>query len=1045
MKKIICFSFLICLFAAFAQSEGGYKKFNGWKKAQTEHFNFIFEEETRLATEKYVSFADDAWKKVGQIYAFPQDKTNVYVFGRTNTVNAYTFFSPAEIVMFNTPPVYPEFGFREDWMKIFFTHELIHIANGKFEDKKYPLGTLIGPSAVNMTFWDVPGWALEGLTTVLETELTAGGRGRSPYFELNYKAPTLDNSFISYDEIGLDKEPPYSQIYVMGYLIMRSIADRWGLQALADIERNRSFSGSWEESVKLVTGQTAEDIYRDVKIALAKKYAAERSIPEGITISPRETGTFYFKPTVVFDDGTLITLRATPNATAAVVRLDPSLASGQKYLAETDPEKDLNTVFNETILFTGDFSSVDSVTADRNGTIYASMGIMRQDRNPGFEIEYALFKWTEEDGLQRLTKDTTLYQPSVSLDGKTLIAVQQKGLNMQLVKVDTQTGDITPLLYDENLSFIQPNVNADGSKVACLVLKNDRAVVAVSDLNETENVADKSTVSAKYKIVANDGEKIYDPSYPTWNSDGKLTYTCNYRGRLEVFEVNENESVPVVSDPVGALWAYKNERGIYYGSFASTGDVIKMKPLSEWGVVPDFDGPSPSGEIICFGKLQNDYPDFKPYVLLSEVEIEEDEEDSESEGLTGLFKNKKSDVKSDEKSDDEKSDTEEEIIPKPITGKVVKHRSKENVEKAEKIFTDPSEQSITTIQNEKTFIPFPQPLLYFPFFDSIGTGSKDYFGIGYVFVAMTPRLQLAPGTILADIFYYPELENFSGDFLAEIPVGNTMLDLGVIRTLRNAVWAETKSDDFSERNMFIFGVTQPIIHTIQSLNEIDLAVFTSATMQLLRQDANPLKLNSDIAFTKSLDFQAGLDFIFSTANEVDQLRSLGITAFGNGLWDIEKNRFYLGAEFEANGHYEGSLFYYEASLRARYTDYPSSTVVSSSRANYSGFTLDCSYPGRIVPQLGVVIPDFLIAGLNLKTYGEMLFSFGKNTVDFETPDSGNPLNFTMDNTFAAGLELFVKSGRHELGFGYNFIFDLKDCSYKDSKLYLTLKYNWLRR
>ena len=65
----------------------------------------------------------------------------------------------------------------------------------------------------------------------------------------NYKALTLDNSFMSYSDVEQGKEPPYDQAYVMGYLLMRSIADRYGIKALADIERNRELFGSWEDAV----------------------------------------------------------------------------------------------------------------------------------------------------------------------------------------------------------------------------------------------------------------------------------------------------------------------------------------------------------------------------------------------------------------------------------------------------------------------------------------------------------------------------------------------------------------------------------------------------------------------------------------------------------------------------------------------------------------------------------------------------------------------------------------------------------------------------
>ena len=285
-KSLVCAAALV-LFATSAFAND-YVKFKGWKQAETTHFRFIYEAASEEAAKKYAEIADEAWEKIARIYSMPQEKTNVYVFSRMNIVNAYTYFAPPEIIMYDSPVLDSYFGFRDDWMKLFFTHELIHIANITFEDKEYLSAKLFGEALRGMDYSSIPGWALEGLTTVLETELTNGGRGRSPYFELDYKAATLDNNFIPYRLIGTEQEPPYSQIYVMGYLIMRSIADRWGIQALADIERNRDIDHTWEESVELVTGHTPQDIYREVKISLEKRYAKERTIPEGKIISHRQ-------------------------------------------------------------------------------------------------------------------------------------------------------------------------------------------------------------------------------------------------------------------------------------------------------------------------------------------------------------------------------------------------------------------------------------------------------------------------------------------------------------------------------------------------------------------------------------------------------------------------------------------------------------------------------------------------------------------------------------------------------------------------------------
>ena len=310
MKKrlltAICAALLLFTSTAGAAFANDYVKFKGWKQAETTHFRFIYEAASEPAAKKYAEFADEAWEKIARIYAMPQEKTNVYVFSRLNVVNAYTFFTPPEIVMFDAPVIDSYFGFRDDWMKLFFTHELIHIANINFEDKSYLTSKLFGEAFSGLDYSMIPGWALEGLTTVLETELTNGGRGRSPYFELSLKAPTVENNFIPYRLIGTEQEPPSSQIYVMGYLIMRSIADRWGIQALADIERNRTNGKTWEDSVYLVTGETAPEIYRKAKIVLEKKYAKEREIPEGKTISTTENNIYYSRPAVIMDDGSII-------------------------------------------------------------------------------------------------------------------------------------------------------------------------------------------------------------------------------------------------------------------------------------------------------------------------------------------------------------------------------------------------------------------------------------------------------------------------------------------------------------------------------------------------------------------------------------------------------------------------------------------------------------------------------------------------------------------------------------------------------------------
>ena len=992
-KSLICATALLLLStAAFAND---YVKFKGWKQAETTHFRFIYEAASEQAAQAYAKIADEAWEKIARIYAMPQEKTNVYVFSRLNIVNAYTMFSPPEIIMFDSPLIDNYFGFRDDWMKLFFTHELIHIANINFEDKTYLATKLLGESIRSLDYSSIPGWALEGLTTVLETELTNGGRGRSPYFELSLKAPTLDNNFIPYRLIGTEQEPPYSQIYVMGYLIMRSIADRWGIQALADIERNRNMDRTWEESVKFVTGHTPQDIYREAKIALEKKYADERKIPEGKIISPNDINVNYSVPAIVLDDGSIIA-RRDDYTSSAVVLLKPGEKDGLQFTEDDDNVK-------ETILFRG----AGEVTSDQDMNIYYNTAVSRYDRAPYNETQFPLYKWSkDEDGNitnEALTHDqSSYYQPSVSRDGKVLVAVDQKGLKMRIVKVDLQTGDVTPLFADERYSFIQPALNEDGSKIAFVVLKEDRACIALGDMT-----------TGQYKIVNNtEHDFITDPSQPAFNKDGTLTFCSNDRGRLEVYEAVPNSDgqtftcTPKLSDPIGALWAYKNDLAIFYFSESSTGSVIKIKPLEEWGNIADFEGPSPAGEIMTFGTKPNDYPDFDPYAKLAEAE-KEDEKETEKE---------------DEKKED-----------------IVKHRSEKAIEKLDKL-----EPATTELTNVKGFRPYITPFLYLPFINTLEAPEKSYFGFGAMFAGLLPRYQMKQGLMYLDAVYYPTVKNFTGEFLIETPLFAGTLDLLVSRNSSLFEFPKNK-ETFSMQNDLIAGYTLPVYSREQYTVGRQLAVLTYAGASLKQTSDHAFSVTESLPFTKQINFQAGLDYLQVMNLPRDNRLTFELTNLAVGTWDFDKNKLFAGYEGEFSFTTGTTAYTQETGLIVRYTDFPSNTTPSMSRAHFLGKTENCLFPGKVLLNYTYTMTNFIpgIADGSMSVLG--MASFGKNSIDKTTPDTGLPMNLRLEKKLNLGFEASFNAGAgQKIGIGYAALFDFTNNNKTEWNFYVTAKLNWIR-
>ena len=1009
-----------------------YVKFKGWKQAETTHFRFIYEAASEEAAKKYAEFADEAWEKIARIYSMPQEKTNVYVLGRMNVVNAYTFFTPPEIVMFDSPLIDSYFGQREDWMKIFFTHELIHIANITFEDKQYLSAKILGEMFRGMDYSSIPGWALEGLTTVLETELTNGGRGRSPYFELEFKSATLDNNFIPYRLIGTEMEPPHSQIYVMGYLIMRSIADRWGIEALADIERNRTMDRSWEQSIKYVTGKTPQDIYREAKIALQKKYANERKIPEGKIISPNDVNVYYSKPAIIFDDGSMIATKSTLYGASSVVLLKPGANDGQVYYEET-LTKEANV--KETVINKASFD----ITADINMNIYSTEAISRYDRRPYSETQFPIYKWTKDEGSRRLTKDnSSYYQLSISRNGSLLVAVEQNGLKMRLVKIDTESGEKTVLFQDDRYSFIQPAVNEDGTKVAFLLVKGDRACIALGD-----------PATGQYKIVNNtDYDFITDPSNPGFNKDGTLTFCSNDRGRLEAYEAKLNSDgqtftcTPMLSDPIGVLWVYKNDMGIFYTSQASTGDVIKIKPVEEWGNIPDFEGPSPAGEIMTFGHLQDDYPDFNPYKVIKETAAQNDQTVSPEEQEITLEQQAQTAEAAPEKETEESEETAaEEAKPQKEYLTNGKHRSQKKIDELESL--EPAKKELT---NEKRFVPYVSTLLFLPTIDIMRSPNKNHIGIGALYMGSTPRLQMRQGTIFSSLFYFPSANNITGNLLLELPVLSGTMDLLISRN-NLTIGTKADPDSFTINNLGVLGYTLPIISrgTYKLSNELDFLAFAGASFA--QTDTEVFSITSKLPYSKQALFQTGINYSRLSRKVNDDNLTLGIENFLTGTWDFTMNKLFLGYEGEFSAAYGTSKFKQEASVVVRYTDFPKESTPLLSRAHFNGTQENCLFPGKILLTYTYSIPNAASQGLDMNIVLQGLASFGKSNIESNnTPDTGKLMNFNLEKKLNTGIELSILGNMSQkISFGYAGLFDFsKEEVQTNWSFYINCRMNWIR-
>lgn len=928
--------------------------YTGWEQATTRHFRFIYEEAFRAEAAEYASVADEIWNRIAEAYDEPPHMTDIIVTGRTDRMGAWVEGITPSMWLYTDAPVTPDFGYRESWQTLVFTHELAHVADFTFDTGSSTLEDVFGPTFGAFRFGAVPGWEYEGLATVLETDLTRGGRGRSPHFELQYKALTLDDSFLDYAEIGEETRPPERQIYVAGYLIMRSIADRFGLSALADLERNRAGGRSFAESVKLVTGETPEVLWQDVKRALVRRYAAERVIPEGTTVTPRDTGVSWYRPALVTDEA-IIGLRKGADGSIAAASLDPSTGI-------------------ETVLFESSFADERSFAAAENDFCVAALQTWRNDSQPGSVTDTDLWAWTQKAGLTRLTEGASLFQPALSREGNRLVAVESKGLRSRLVEIDPESGEIKILLESETESFVQPALSADGSTVAFLVLDGSRAALATAPMPRYEFAypVPGSTVT----VIANGSGPVVDLSDPSWTADGKLLCASNARGRLEIWQWEGTKGTPVVADPAGAYWADLRPNGIVYASFASSGFVLRMKPASEWGIVPDFHGPSEPGEPIRLGAYLSDYPDYEPWPGLEAETTEKTPKETAAETTV--------------------------LRREEIPGR---------------------DEPITELSAGTAFFNIPTLKFWFPWAGAIALNDTEtVYGAGaYAFLGGYPIQEGSRETwLLAGGTAWPSLSQADAIVAVGFPLYTGNLYAIASREYgRDAIFGDGL---FRETGIFMLSWALPVRSVRMWADWFDGALVAGIQARTVRASDNGFSANEGPQGATAITAQTGLDISWRSVDslsngriyEADGNLDLLTSAFPGTESGTRLSYAFATRVAAGTGDAHGGVLF-EISLRGRWFDLPPGVPLPDTLATTRGADLDATWPGRLIAAPALVFEGN--GGVSGRVYGEKLLSWGENGAGYETPRKGTPLNLALDPWYYAGVEASAQEGRSRFAAG----------------------------
>lgn len=571
-------AFVVCALLAFCSIIPAGAEAIRWEQAETEHFLFVFETRDRPSVDELLTFCEPVYERItGYFHSYPK-KVPVIVHGRIDAANGFSSFLPARIELYLTAPSDFFLGARsESWLKALLTHELTHFVHASMDKGFFfALSHLFGGDLSAAHFFFLPGWMIEGPSTNMETRFTEGGRGRNPLFEMYAKAPVEAGKLFSLEQGAYGSAfPPPGRIYVAGYILVDYLLTTYGEDSFRRIMEEYlgfPFFGPWE-AIRKVTGRSASRVFDDLTKYLTEKYRPSLSIASGARITPTAPGDWVHPQ---LTDRGLYVYRSSPYQFPAIVRYDP--ASGREHV--------LHPVVNDAFSFTA--------TKDGRTIYFTSMTQTWAD--PGTpELVSDLYSLDADSGAcTRITSGAHLWQPAVSPDGETLVAVQGTGPYSRLVSVDERTGSLRVLYSRSEGNIYTPAFSPDGRRLAFTFNLRGFQDVYVADyapltqgstaLDDPRLPAADTNAEAARPVL---GPDPFGEYFPSFLDDDTVVFSSDRGGALALYraDLRSGEVVRIQDDPVAAIAAVPDGDALLYSSYSADGWCLRRTPIADLAAV----------------------------------------------------------------------------------------------------------------------------------------------------------------------------------------------------------------------------------------------------------------------------------------------------------------------------------------------------------------------------------------------------------------------------------------------------------------------------
>src|ERR1039457_3850659 len=595
MKKLLPLLFLFYLPISFAKTDPSFS----WMTLTSPHFLIHYHQGEEALAQRVVVLAEDVHTRlVPRMKSQPHDRTNIVLVDALDDANGSATPLPYNLITLYITQPFGEsiFGASnyEDWMRLLITHEYTHIVqldmvNGLPEVLSNIFGNLYFPNMFQ------PVWLIEGLAVYEETELTGGGRNRSPASDMVLRMAVLENNFpaISHAPNYTEKWPDGDVPYLFGASFAGFIANKYGREKLADLSID--YSGRWwpflvNGTARRVLGSDYSELWDEWKNELSSRYDADKQkvlaqdLSESRALTPNgfNKGGYENLTPAISPDGRQIAY--------FVQNADEHPAI---HLMNIDGSADRKLFNNAT-------SSAPGIAwrADGKGFYYTKIEVVR-NTNLYNDIYYYDLERRKEI---RLTKYLRARDPAPSPDGTRLLFVTNRLGKTRLATMPllqepksfwpgtrktAGAEDINWLTEESEYQFETPRFSPDGQKIAVGVRQPD----GYKDIWILDRLGNKLEELMHDRAI--DGGAV-------WSADGRSIYFSSDRSgifNLYMYDL-DHKQISQVSNVLG---------GAFMPTITPDGSTIAFANYSSRGFdIPVMDNKPAARKAV--GDYRNPYP-----------------------------------------------------------------------------------------------------------------------------------------------------------------------------------------------------------------------------------------------------------------------------------------------------------------------------------------------------------------------------------------------------------------------------------------------------